>query len=305
MNGVLVLDKPRGMTSFSVVARVRKSLREKRVGHTGTLDPDATGVLVVCLGEATKLVPFLQDTDKEYQATVKLGVTTDTDDAGENAQVLHVATEEQLAAVTEHRIVEALHLQVGRVLQKPPSYSALKIDGQRLYDLSRSAHSAEAREQLDKDVSQKARLVDIYDVQVKNMEREGPFPLVTFQVHCGKGTYIRSMARILGEALGVGGHLIALQRLRVGGFTLEHAIPLDDLTQRTPFSMAHAIAHLPSLHVSHDIALRIKQGHKNTVSALPLPTDSTASPLAIFDEQNQLVAILSHTQNTWHIARGF
>jgi tRNA pseudouridine55 synthase len=301
-DGVLVVDKPTGLTSFDVVARVRRACREKRVGHAGTLDPEATGVLVVCLGEATKLVPYLMDADKEYRATARLGITTDTDDAAPGSQVLCTAPEAALAALTESQIAEALARLVGSISQKPPRFSALKVDGQRLYDKARAVRTEEESLALESEVAAKTRTVEIFGIELESVSLAAPFPELTFRVHCGKGTYIRSIARDLGEALGVGGHLTALRRLRVGRFEVSQGVSIDQLGSAQLLPLPTAVAHLPSLCVSPEIALRVRQGHRATVAALPLPQAAVA---AIFDEQQNLIALLSRSEGTWRIARGF
>lgn len=302
MDGVLLVDKPTGLTSFDVVARVRRALREKRVGHAGTLDPEATGLLLLCLGEATKLVPYLMDADKEYRATARLGIATDTDDAAPGSKALFTASEEALRTLTETQITQALQQQVGSIAQKPPRFSALKVDGQRLYDKARAVQTEEDAQAIEQQIEAKTRTVEIHDIQLESVSLSVPQPELTFRVHCGKGTYIRSIARDLGEALGVGAHLTALRRLRVGRFSVEDAVSIDALGTAPLASLPSAVAHLPSVSVSEEIAQRVRQGHRATVAALPLPKAQVA---VVLDEQRQLVAMLSHSEGTWRIARGF
>ena len=161
-----MVDKPTGLTSFDVVARVRRALHEKRVGHAGTLDPEATGVLVICLGEATKLVPYLMDADKEYLATARLGVCTNTDDAAPESEIVSQAPESALLALTESSIAAALNLQVGSISQKPPRFSALKIDGQRLYDKARAVRTEEDAAALEAELQTKTRTVEIHGISI-------------------------------------------------------------------------------------------------------------------------------------------
>lgn len=302
MDGVLLVDKPTGLTSFDVVARVRRALREKRVGHAGTLDPEATGLLVICLGEATKLVPYLMDADKEYLATARLGITTDTDDAAPGSKVLFESPEASLRALSESQVSEALRKQVGAIAQKPPRFSALKVDGQRLYDKARAVQTEEDAQAIEQQIEAKTRTVEIHDIQIESVSLSLPHPALTFRVHCGKGTYVRSIARDLGEALGVGAHLTALRRLRVGRFSVEDAVSLDALTAAPLAPLPAAVAHLPAVSVTPDVAQRVRQGHRATVAALPLPKAQVA---VVLDEQRQLVAMLSHSEGTWRIARGF
>jgi tRNA pseudouridine55 synthase len=255
--GVVVVDKPRGITSFDVVARVRRALGQKRVGHTGTLDPMATGVLPVCVGEATKLVPFLVAGQKQYEAEALLGVTTDTLDAEGT-----ITGERDAGAVTRDQIEHALAGFRGKVLQVPPMHSALRVGGKRLYELAREGV----------EVEREAREIEIYDMTLGQVSSEGRTVRVGFTVSCGKGTYVRSIAGDLGERLGVGAHLTALRRTRVGGFTIDQAVALDALTGATPLvGLADALSHLPSLVLDENQVLEVKQGKTRAVAALPAP----------------------------------
>ncbi len=212
MNGILVIDKPAGLTSFDVVAKVRRTLHTKKCGHTGTLDPMATGVLPILLGSATKLSPFLMDSKKEYIATMLLGRDTDTlDITGTTTQT--VAPED--IKVTEAEVRTAMGLFLGENLQEPPMYSALKKDGKRLYDLARAGITLE----LEK------RPVTIYELELLDME----LPYITFRAVTSKGTYIRSLIRDLGKELGVPSVMSALRRTMTGGFGLDQAVTLEEL----------------------------------------------------------------------------
>jgi tRNA pseudouridine55 synthase len=211
MHGFLNIDKPAGPTSHDVVARVRRLARQKRVGHAGTLDPAATGVLVVALGAATRLIEYVQDaTAKRYHAVVRLGVTTTTDDA--EGQVIDIAPVPSLDLAA----LEAMLGQFrGPILQVPPMYSALHHGGQRLHELAREGVVVE----------RSARPVTIEQLELRSWES----PLLTLDVLCGKGTYIRALARDLGAALGCGGHLQELRRTAVGTFLVQDAISLAAL----------------------------------------------------------------------------
>lgn len=214
MNGILVIDKSPGWTSFDVVAKVRRLTGEKKAGHTGTLDPMATGVLPVLLGSATKLTPYLMDTKKEYLCTMRLGESTDTLD------VTGTVTETQ--AIDPDRIsrqaVEAAMAPLrGDILQEPPMYSALKKDGQRLYDLARQGITLE----LEK------RPVTIFELELLDFT----FPDITFRAVTSKGTYVRSLVRDLAAALGVPGTMTALRRTLTGGFPIEEAITVEELAK--------------------------------------------------------------------------
>lgn len=211
-SGVLPVEKGRGVTSFQVVAHLRRLLRAPKVGHGGTLDPEATGVLPILIGEATKLMPYLSDLDKEYVATVRLGVSTDTQDA--TGTVLASRPVPPLGA---REIEAALARFVGVVEQVPPMYSALRKDGKRLYELAREGRVVE----------REPRPVTIHAIALEAVE----LPELTIRVHCGKGTYVRTLAADLGEALGCGGTLAALVRTRVGPFDLGRCVPWEELRE--------------------------------------------------------------------------
>jgi tRNA pseudouridine55 synthase len=254
ITGVLVVDKPRGVTSFDVVAAVRRARGERRVGHAGTLDPMATGVLPVCLGEATKLVPFLQSGEKEYLAQLRLGATTDTQDA--EGKIL---AERDPSSVTRAGIDAALPRFVGRILQTPPMHSALKQDGRRLYELARQGV----------EVERAPRPVDVHALHVIAFEP----PSLTLAVRCGKGTYVRTLAADLGEALGCGAHLTALRRTRVGAFAIEGAVAMEQLAEAALLSPAEALSDLPSLCLDETIARDVRDGKVKTVEQLTSPAD--------------------------------
>ncbi len=209
--GIFAIDKPPGWTSHDVVARVRRLARLKRVGHAGTLDPAAVGVLPVCLGQATRLVEYLSATGKEYRATITFGVATTTYDA--EGEV--VATMPLPPDLDEAAIAAILPRFQGVIMQVPPLYSALKRDGQRLYDLARAGAQIE--------IAPRPVRIDALTIIAWQP------PTLVLDVACGKGTYIRSLAHDLGAAFGCGAHLAALIRMRVGPFTRAHSITLDDL----------------------------------------------------------------------------
>ena len=209
-DGILNVNKPRGMTSFAVVSLVRKLTGEKRVGHAGTLDPIADGVLPICLGRATRVVEYLVDAPKAYRGTVRLGATTETFDS-EGAVV---ATADP-SGVTRGDVEAALLPFVGAIQQLPPMYSALKRAGKPLYRYARAG----------KDVPREARPVTIYRLELLSFAP----PLLEIEMECGRGAYVRTLAHDLGQRLGCGAHLQALTRLRSGAFTLESAITLEEL----------------------------------------------------------------------------
>lgn len=209
MNGIIIINKEPDFTSADVVAKMRGICRQKKIGHTGTLDPAATGVLPVCLGSGTKLCDLLTDKDKEYVAELLLGVETDTQDT------TGIVLSKHSIEVGEEAIREACMSFVGGYDQVPPMYSALKVNGKRLYELAR-----EGRE-----VERKARPVTIYELEILKVA----LPVVEMRIVCSKGTYIRTLCADIGEKLGCGGAMQSLKRTRVGIFTLEHALTLGQL----------------------------------------------------------------------------
>ncbi|MDO8546539.1 MAG: tRNA pseudouridine(55) synthase TruB [Nitrospirales bacterium] len=214
LDGVLVVNKPAGWTSHDVVARARVLLGVAKVGHTGTLDPAATGVLVLCLGKATRIAEYLVNADKEYRAVLRLGVATDTQDA------TGTVIAEAGGALPDRAAIEAVMGRfVGQHRQVPPMYSAVKIQGVPLYKSARAGRT----------VDRPARDFTVRSLQILSVTPTPPTLDVTFDVVCSKGTYVRTLCADIGEALGVGGHLAGLERLRAGRFCIEDALTLDDL----------------------------------------------------------------------------
>ncbi len=239
LNGVLLVDKPVGPTSHDVVGACRRALRTRQVGHTGTLDPFASGLLLVCVGPATRLAEYLTALPKTYRATMRLGATTDTDDhTGET-----LSSSEAWSDLSADAIRDALASQVGTIQQLPPIYSAKKVDGQRMYDIARRGGEVER-----KPVTVTISRIDVLAVDLPDVE---------FEVDCGSGTYIRAIARDAGAALGVGGHLTTLRRTRVGVHDIARAVPLDALgdearVREAMLAPVDAVAHLPSVPVDAD-----------------------------------------------------
>ena len=207
MDGVLNIRKEKGYTSFDVVAKLRGILHMKKIGHTGTLDPDAEGVLPVALGKATRLVDMITDKEKTYEAVMRLGVVTDTQDM--SGTVLSEVPEFQVAEEELRAVTESF---AGDYMQVPPMYSALKVNGKKLYELAREG----------KTVERKPRPVHFYEIEILDID----FPLVRFRVTCSKGTYIRTLCHDIGEKLGCGAAMETLLRTKVGRFTLDDAITL-------------------------------------------------------------------------------
>jgi tRNA pseudouridine55 synthase len=251
--GLVIVDKPGGMTSHDVVARVRRLAGTRKVGHAGTLDPMATGVLVIGVEKATRMLGYLTLTEKEYAATIRLGQSSSTDDAeGEitgGAPAGDVSTEALTAAIAG---------LTGEIEQVPPAVSAIKIDGQRAYRLTRAGAAPEL----------KSRPVTVYEFTVTAVRRDGELLDVDATVRCSSGTYIRALARDLGAVLGTGGHLARLRRTRVGGYRIEDARTLEQLAGRfevVPLAQAAAAA-FPSRTLTADEARRLAHGGRLTVS---------------------------------------
>ncbi|GED97670.1 tRNA pseudouridine(55) synthase TruB [Gordonia crocea] len=246
--GLVIVDKPAGITSHDVVSRCRKAFNTRRVGHAGTLDPMATGVLIIGIERATKLLGLLSLTTKSYTATIRLGVATDTDDA-EGAVVRTVAAD----GVRDEEIAAAIGDLTGDIKQVPATVSAIKVDGKRAHALAREGEEFQLE----------ARSVTVSRFDVLDTRRGTGVIDLDVEVDCSSGTYIRALARDLGVALGVGGHLTALRRTAVGPFTLEHAIGLDALEADARLSLhideAARIA-FPHRAISADEAEGISQG---------------------------------------------
>jgi tRNA pseudouridine55 synthase len=271
MNGALIIDKPAGLTSHDVVARVRKILGERRVGHTGTLDPFATGVLVVLVGRATRLAQFLSGAEKEYEATIRLGYATDTGD------LTGVRVPTSFTPATEfHReeVETAMASLRGDLEQTPPMYSAKKLGGRKLYELARRGEEVE-RQPVRVTVSE-------FEVSSKNrsflnLNNDGTRDL-RVRVVCSAGTYVRTLAEDLGKQLGVGAHLVELRRTRAGSFEIADAITLDHLAELSESKLAESkmipadgvLSHLPVIELTADEVTR-------TVHGLDVSVDEAAS----------------------------
>lgn len=214
-NGILIIDKPTGWTSFDVVAKIRKTLGVKKVGHAGTLDPMATGVLVILVGSATKQSDTLLNQDKVYQATITFGQQTDTGDA--DGQVIDT---DDASWLTQHDIEKVLPLLEGTRDQQVPAYSAVKIDGQKLYNLARSGKIV---------VDRPSREIIISCIQLDSFEPKGTQPIANLTVYCSKGTYIRVLAEEIADKLGTIAHLSELRRIQSGQYTIDQAITIDQV----------------------------------------------------------------------------
>lgn len=273
-SGVLPVDKPVGPTSHDAVARVRRALNTRQVGHTGTLDPFASGLLLVCVGSATRLAEYLTGLPKTYVATMRLGEATDTDDL--TGEV--ISTSDGWRSISSDAIEAALRAQVGTIQQLPPAYSAKKVDGERMYAAARRGE----------EVARTAVPVTIYAIRVIQIA----LPEVEFEVECGAGTYIRAIARDAGDALGVGGHLRALRRTRAGSHSVDRAVPLDglgvaDRVRAAMLSPLEAVSHLPRVMVDADGVAALRFGR-----AVPAAADTPEDvPVAVASAEGELLGI--------------
>jgi tRNA pseudouridine55 synthase len=273
LNGVLPLDKPVGPTSHDVVAIARRALGVRRIGHTGTLDPFASGLLLLCVGPSTRLAEYITGLPKSYSARLRLGMATDTDDL-EGAVV---RSSDDWTAITQAEVESALGRLEGDQLQVPPRYSAKKIGGERMYAIARAG-----------------REVDPEPVPVRISRIELTWflpPDVDFEVDCSSGTYIRSIARDIGDDLGVGAHLTALRRTKIGNHTVDAAVSIGDLNERTTVATAMltpaaAVAHLPRVAVTEGEIQKLAHG-----GAISAGGEYANDPLALLSDRGELVAI--------------
>jgi tRNA pseudouridine55 synthase len=274
MDGVLVIDKPAGPTSFDVVRQVRSLLRIKKVGHTGTLDPMATGVLPLCLGEATKVAGFITEGDKAYDAVVRLGAETDTQDAEGK-----VVAEAPIPPLTAALLEEVLTRFRGPFDQVPPMYSAVKVGGKRLYELARAGE----------EVERASRQVTVYELVLRDFNASQ----LRLSVRCSKGFFVRTLAYDIGRALGCGAHLQALRRTTSGPFTLAHALPLADMAElvkqpevlsKRLLPVSEALVDLPAVRVSEAEAVRVSHG-------VPVEAPSHPGRVRVVDPSGAVLAV--------------
>ncbi len=275
VEGLVVVDKPAGWTSHDVVARLRKIYGLRRVGHAGTLDPDATGVLLVGLGRATRLLRFLTETGKVYRGEVAFGVATDTLDAAGTE-----TARQPMPAVTPADLDGVLPQFLGTIAQIPPMVSAIKIEGKRLHELARQGEVVERA----------PRTVRIDRIEVEAFTL-GEYPRARLLVECGSGTYIRSLAADLGEALGGCAHLASLRRLQVGPFPVEEARTLEEIAEspeKVLLPLVEAVRHLARVDVDADTARGVSHGAVFPVTAL---AGDDTGPLAIVGPDGRLLAL--------------
>lgn len=278
MNGILPLWKPKGMTSFDCVAKCRRFFNTKKVGHTGTLDPEVEGVLPICIGNATKIVPFLTDTKKIYLGTVALGSATETEDATGN-----VIAEKEVTRMPEKAEIEAaLEKFQGLITQIPPMYSAVKVNGKKLYEYARA----------NEEVERPVREVFIHDIQLLEIdEKKNTFDLY---VECSKGTYIRTLCVDIGKELRYPAHMLKLERIKTGSFSKKNTVTFAMIEEAAANNeqeqllspISEGLSHLVHQEVDDALKIRIKNGQKLSISDAP----ETNNPF-VFTSKEEVLAI--------------
>ena len=276
--GVLPIDKPAGWTSHDVVAKMRGILRERRIGHTGTLDPDVTGVLPLCVGRATRLVEYLQELPKEYEAELTIGYATDTEDA--SGQVTDRVSE---VSLDKEQVLQTIQQFIGIIEQTPPMYSAVKKDGKRLYEL--------AREGIE--VERESRKVTIHKIQLLDYRIEGEFPTVRFRVRCSKGTYIRTLCVDIGKALGYPAVMSKLLRTETSGISLAGCYQIEEIARLSAegkldqafIPVDRAIGFMPAVTISDEQAAKAANGVSVSVPKDASDEALNASEVRVFDSQ--------------------
>ncbi len=297
MNGIINVYKERGFTSHDVVAKLRGILHTKKIGHTGTLDPEATGVLPVCVGKATKVCALLTEKDKTYKAEVKLGIITDTQDM--TGEILH----ESPVLVTEKELQDVINGFVGEIMQIPPMYSAVKINGKKLYELARQG----------KEVERKPRKIFIHEIRLLSTAlSEGKF---TMEVSCSKGTYIRTLCHDIGEKLGCGAAMNSLIRTRVDCFRLEDARTLAEIEQEAERGKAEELmlpvdamfSEAEECTVSSDALHLLANGNSIKPSHCSLKMPKQGEPVRMYDEHGDFYALYEYRQSDgmYHVVKMF
>jgi len=291
LSGIIVVDKPKDISSARVVADVKRLLEARKVGHAGTLDPFAEGVLICCINDATRLARFLLAGNKTYEATLKLGIETDTQDLTGTVTATHPVGE-----WPDGQIKSAFKKFEGRIEQQPPVFSALKHRGTPLYKLAR----------MGKPVQKPARNVHIANIDILEIE----LPLVRFEVTCSAGTYIRTLCADIGKQLGCGGHLLALRRTASSGFKIQQAIPLRQLTERVKagehrswvIQMADALINMPACIADKELIKKIRHGKPLKSSDIKIEHASVESndevhAIKIVNDDNVLIAVLNYDKS--------
>jgi len=292
MDGIIVINKHPGPTSTRIVEKVRRLFKTKKAGHLGTLDPMAKGVLPICLGKATKLTPFLMDREKEYLATIKLGVVTDTYD--KEGTILE---EKEVPTTTREKVEEILKDFTGEIEQIPPMFSAARYKGKRLYQLARKGEVVE----------RKPKKVTVHELSCLEVN----LPYIKIFIRCGKGVYIRQLAHDVGERLGCGGVLWDLVRTKACGFTLDEAVTLDELKEMTleerqklVIPMAQAVKDSPALVLAGRLRWWVAMGNPLVTTPAELGVDEIKEGMLVrlIDQEGELVAMgemIASPEGTW------
>lgn len=283
LEGVLAVYKPAGFTSHDVVAKARRLLGMKRIGHAGTLDPQVTGVLPLCLGRATRIVEYIQELPKEYIATLRLGMSSDTEDL--TGTVTETADE---IRVTEEEVRRTLESFKGIISQTPPMYSAVKVGGKRLYELAREG----------KTVERKSREVEIYEIEMLGMVWNGRFPDITFRVLCSKGTYIRTLCVDIGHALSLPGVMVKLERTMSAGIRTDRCLSFEEIGERKAngtlqeflIPADEAISHFPAHTVADEKKAAALQGQR-LATRFVSPYVQVNGPIRLYDLQGSFLGI--------------
>lgn len=288
MNSVVLLDKERGMTSHDAVVKARRLLHVRKAGHAGTLDPMATGLLIVCLNEATKVANLLADFDKEYAVTMLLGASTDTYDADGR-----IVQQQPIDGLTENAVRACAESLRGVIDQMPPMYSAIKMQGEPLYRLARKGITVE----------RKPRTVKICELEVEDIS----LPVVRMRVVCSKGTYIRSLCHDIGETLGVGAHMTALRRTRIGPFRLDQGVRLSQLVEGRQgiIPLASALCHLPAATFGGLWLQRIRHGNAVAVADVEMSGPCVNGLVRLQDQAGTLLGIGQAAEGTITVVRLF
>lgn len=287
MEGILPLLKPKGMTSHDCVFKLRKILKTKKVGHTGTLDPEVTGVLPICIGRATKVAEYITDAGKEYEGEVTIGFSTTTEDA--SGEVVEEKKVDK--PITREEIIAVFQQLTGEIVQTPPLYSAVKVNGKRLYEYAR----------LGQEVERPSRKVRIDRITLLNEQEvyNGERITFRFRVACGKGTYIRTLAVMMGELLGYPAHMSDLTRIRSADFTIEDCLTLPQVEEVMNEGriadvlkpLEWGISYLPKYQINDKVAMKVKNG-----AVLPTPEEleSVSGPIVMETVNNQALALYIH-----------
>ena len=286
MEGIIPLYKPKGMTSHDCVFKLRKILKMKRIGHTGTLDPDVTGVLPICIGKATKVAEYITDAGKTYEGEVTLGFSTTTEDASGEV----VETRKVDRVILKSEIIEMLHTFTGTIRQTPPMFSAVKVNGKRLYEYARQGI----------EIERPTRLVTIYSIELLDESlNNGETTSFRFRVACSKGTYIRTLAVMIGEALGFPAHMSELSRIKSATFSLSDCFTLEEIETRMLdgsitdilYPIETALSHLPKYVINDKITEKVKNG-----AVLPIPDQFKKEDhlLVLESEDGKALAIYIH-----------